>query len=115
MMMDDTQCIYEVLKFFHKIREQSLLSVDLIEEMDLVEGALLERVTRPDKKWVSLSSDEIVKAWRWGGKDPYIEGAHFVVLYEYFEDKLKEKNYDQYFYEKYAAPTDGDDNVRVRV
>ena len=114
-MMDDTQCINEALKFFHKIREQSLLSDDLIKEMDLVEGGLIERATRPDKKWVGLTSDEIVKAWRWGGKDPYIEGAHFVVIYEYFEDKLKEKNYDRYLHEKYAPPTDGDDNVRVWV
>jgi|GEM_PF-5398084 len=110
-MMDDTDSINQVLRFFHKIREGVLLSEDLINEMNEVQGKLLDRVTRPDRKWNGLTSDEIVKAWHWGGKDPVIEAAHFIVLYEYFEDKLKEKNYDQYLYEKYAASVDGGDDV----
>ena len=42
------------------------------------------------KKFVGLTEDEILEAWHWGGAG--IEGAHFKVLYNYFENKLREKN-----------------------
>jgi len=48
--------------------------------------------TPPQRPWVGLTDDEILEAWHWGGCNPHIEGAHFVVLYQYIESKLKEKN-----------------------
>lgn len=110
-MMDDTGSINETLRFFHKIREESLLSGDLVDEMNAIEHGLLNRIIKPDRKWNGLTSKELVEAWHWGGKDPVIEVAHFIVLYEYFEDKLKQKNYDQYLYEKYCVPSDEGDHV----
>ena len=49
--------------------------------------------TPPQRTWVGLSDAEIIDAWHWGGTDPHIEGAHFTVLYKYFETKLKDKNH----------------------
>ena len=52
-------------------------------------GAFKEREACA-KKFVGLTEDEIVEVWHWGGAG--IEGAHFKVLYNYFEKKLREKN-----------------------
>ena len=103
IMMDDTSSIEETLKFFDKIRKQNLLSDDLVDEMNLIEEGLLDRIIKPDRKWQSMTSQEIVDAWHWGGTNPVIEGAHFITLYHYFDDKLKQKNHDQYFHEKYSS------------
>jgi len=110
-MMDDTGSIHDALKFFDKIRKQNLLSDDLIDEMNFVEEGLLYRITRPDSKWQSLTPQEIVDAWHWGGTNPLIEGAHFIAIYHYLDDKLKQKNNDQYFYEKYLSEETGGRDV----
>ena len=46
----------------------------------------------PQRQWVGLTDEEILEAWHWGGFNPHIEGAHFKVLYQYFEAKLNDKN-----------------------
>lgn len=53
-------------------------------------GHFLRAWAESKKEWIGLTEDEILEAWHWGGAG--IEGAHFKVLYNYFEHKLREKN-----------------------
>ena len=58
---------------------------------DVMEWMLKRYYTAPPQRtWVGLTDKEILEAWHWGGAG--IEGAHFKVLYSYFEQKLREKN-----------------------
>lgn len=111
MMMDDEKPIIKAVLLLEKIYDEYDLPGDLQFELLFTRDGLLDRLTKPDRKWVGLTSKEVLEAWHWGGTNPVIEGAHFVVLYQYFEDKLKEKNYDNYLREKYTASFDGGNNV----
>lgn len=61
-----------------------------LKAITAIKEALLAKPAQ--RTWVGLTDEEIKEAWFWGGVDPPIEGAHFTVLYQYFEDKLRKKN-----------------------